>query len=263
MTWTIKTDDECKITAVALPGPRPALAYIVREADRAGQLMVDQCTALGVRPGTMYKKLKGGEEVCLENGTYVYPEQLMVDQCTVLGVRPGTMYKKLKGGEEVCLENGTYVYPEQVLSPSRPGRIVAVLGTSGPGLEKAAAFNSIAKGADILVMGSLRGSSSTWDDDSSDASGLCTASEAGRVAENLGAQHVLLSRFDGRFHTLPHEVDPLVAELAHEVACEYKSGNVSAVHDYWTHIVEKHDGPLEPPPTPRVVWTGLQQQKQI
>jgi ribonuclease Z len=53
---------------------------------------------------------------------------LQVDQLQERGIQPGPVYKKLKLGESVQLEDGTELNGEDFLGPSIPGRVVTVLG---------------------------------------------------------------------------------------------------------------------------------------
>jgi ribonuclease Z len=57
-----------------------------------------------------------------------------------LGVPEGKLFSWLQRGEEVTLEDGTVVKPEQVLGPSRPGRSMLYTGDTTPceGLAEAA-----------------------------------------------------------------------------------------------------------------------------
>ncbi|MCA0147708.1 ribonuclease Z [Rossellomorea vietnamensis] len=56
------------------------------------------------------------------------PGVLQVDQLRERGVQPGPLYKKLKCGETVRLEDGTEVDGKDFLGPSIPGRVVTILG---------------------------------------------------------------------------------------------------------------------------------------
>ncbi|WP_141431799.1 ribonuclease Z [Bacillus sp. 03113] len=56
------------------------------------------------------------------------PGTLMVDKLMAAGIKPGPVYKKIKNGENVTLENGTVVDANQFVGPDQKGRIVTVLG---------------------------------------------------------------------------------------------------------------------------------------
>jgi ribonuclease Z len=53
---------------------------------------------------------------------------LQVDQLREIGVPPGPLYKKLKSGQTVRLEDGREIDGKDFLGPSIPGRVVTILG---------------------------------------------------------------------------------------------------------------------------------------
>jgi ribonuclease Z len=54
--------------------------------------------------------------------------ELQVDRLKEKGVKPGPVYKKLKAGEEIVLENGSILNGNDYIGPSIPGRVVTILG---------------------------------------------------------------------------------------------------------------------------------------
>ncbi|NMH68718.1 ribonuclease Z [Bacillus sp. RO3] len=56
------------------------------------------------------------------------PGALQVDELQKRGIQPGPLYKKLKSGETVQLEDGSEVRGSDFLGPSIPGRVVTILG---------------------------------------------------------------------------------------------------------------------------------------
>ncbi|WP_226673065.1 ribonuclease Z [Rossellomorea aquimaris] len=56
------------------------------------------------------------------------PGVLQVDRLRENGVPPGPLYKKLKAGETVTLEDGMEIDGMEFLGPSIPGRVVTILG---------------------------------------------------------------------------------------------------------------------------------------
>jgi ribonuclease Z len=56
------------------------------------------------------------------------PGTLLADKLMEAGVKPGPLYKKIKNGEAVKLENGNVIEPGDFLGPSQKGRIVTILG---------------------------------------------------------------------------------------------------------------------------------------
>ncbi|XP_064153372.1 zinc phosphodiesterase ELAC protein 1 [Anguilla rostrata] len=77
------------------------------------------------------------------------PGRLNTQLLRDLGVKPGPVYGRLKGGEAVTLESGRVLTPEEVLEEAVPGRKVCVLGDCsalvGEGPLRAC------QGADVLV----------------------------------------------------------------------------------------------------------------
>lgn len=56
------------------------------------------------------------------------PGTLMADKLVDAGVKPGPAYKKIKNGEEVILDDGRVIHPEEFVGPPKKGRIITILG---------------------------------------------------------------------------------------------------------------------------------------
>ncbi|MEH7178642.1 ribonuclease Z [Neobacillus vireti] len=56
------------------------------------------------------------------------PGTLLADKLVEDGVQPGPIFRKIKEGESVTLENGRVIIPEDYLGPNQKGRIVTILG---------------------------------------------------------------------------------------------------------------------------------------
>jgi ribonuclease Z len=54
--------------------------------------------------------------------------ELQVERLQERGVKPGPVYKKLKAGEEILLEDGSILNGNDYIGPSIPGRVVTILG---------------------------------------------------------------------------------------------------------------------------------------
>jgi ribonuclease Z len=56
------------------------------------------------------------------------PGTLLADKLVEAGVQPGPIFRKIKEGETVMLEDGTVIVPSDFLGPDQKGRIVTILG---------------------------------------------------------------------------------------------------------------------------------------
>jgi ribonuclease Z len=56
------------------------------------------------------------------------PGTLLVDKLMEKGIRPGPIFRKIKNGETVILENGESISGNEFLGPPQKGRIVTILG---------------------------------------------------------------------------------------------------------------------------------------
>jgi ribonuclease Z len=56
------------------------------------------------------------------------PGTLLADKLMNIGIKPGPLYKKIKNGEAVTLEDGRTIEPSEFLGPAQKGRIVTILG---------------------------------------------------------------------------------------------------------------------------------------
>ena len=56
------------------------------------------------------------------------PGTLLADKLKEAGVQPGPIFRKIKNGETVILEDGRVIEPVEFLGPSQKGRIVTILG---------------------------------------------------------------------------------------------------------------------------------------
>ena len=60
------------------------------------------------------------------------PGILLVDELKKDGVPPGPLYKEIKSGRSVILEDGRLIDPNKYTGPSQKGKIIAILGDSRP-----------------------------------------------------------------------------------------------------------------------------------
>jgi len=60
------------------------------------------------------------------------PGKFYPEKATALGVKPGADFSRLKSGESIELRDGKIAKPEQVMGPPRPGRKVVYTGDTRP-----------------------------------------------------------------------------------------------------------------------------------
>jgi hypothetical protein len=214
-TWTINLDLEGTVIALPLQASRPTLAYVFEESDRIGSLMMKAVEIFKVPSGP------------------------------ALGL--------LKDLIPIVTPDGVLVTPDQVLTPNKPGRRLAILGTcaslsslvehhcSGP--SSSDQYPGVLYGGlDVLVAGGVRPGPS--DDHRmqgpSFMDSLLPASELGTVAKEIQVRHLLLSRFDWRLEKAA--LEKVVQEV--NKGMKGTDSQVSAVHDLWVHVLEKHEGRL-------------------
>ncbi|ETI66672.1 ribonuclease Z [Neobacillus vireti] len=58
------------------------------------------------------------------------PGTLLADKLKEAGVQPGPIFRKIKNGESVTLEDGRVIEPGEFVGPDLKGRVVAILGDS-------------------------------------------------------------------------------------------------------------------------------------
>ncbi|MCF0237214.1 MAG: ribonuclease Z [Sphaerochaetaceae bacterium] len=68
---------EYSVEAIPLLHTKPCFGYVFKEKDRPGEFNVEQAKSLGVPCGPMWGMLQKGQEVVLENGNIVYPNQVL------------------------------------------------------------------------------------------------------------------------------------------------------------------------------------------
>jgi ribonuclease Z len=56
------------------------------------------------------------------------PGTLLADKLVEAGVQPGPIFRKIKEGQSVTLEDGRVIIPSDFLGPDQKGRIVTILG---------------------------------------------------------------------------------------------------------------------------------------
>lgn len=60
------------------------------------------------------------------------PGQLLVDKLKQLGIPPGPVYKAIKNGEQVQLEDGRIIDGKEFIGPEKKGKVITILGDTRP-----------------------------------------------------------------------------------------------------------------------------------
>ncbi len=60
------------------------------------------------------------------------PGRFNLEKARELGIPPGPLYKRLQSGEEITLNNGRLIRPDEILGESRPGRKVVYMVDTRP-----------------------------------------------------------------------------------------------------------------------------------
>ncbi len=68
---TVFQDKQFKVSAFKLHHGLPSYGYRIEEADRSGALNVRKLQEMGIPPGPIYKQIKSGEEVVLDDGRVI------------------------------------------------------------------------------------------------------------------------------------------------------------------------------------------------
>lgn len=68
---TVFEDEQFTVTAKSLDHGIYSIGYRIVEKDRPGSLLVDRLRSEGVKPGPLFKALKNGQTVCLDDGRVI------------------------------------------------------------------------------------------------------------------------------------------------------------------------------------------------
>jgi len=193
------------------PGP-DALAYVIRESARAGKIDAELAVSMGVTRGPMMAELKAGRSV-----TVAVPRPPPGDegpgwdepQGGAVGREGGAGGAEAAGGPETRV-----VQPEEVVSPERPGRVVAFLGDplpprsdaetllppsplregggGGEGRDREGAAEELARAAALAAFEAVLAVAGEAD---LFVAGAGSAAAAAEVADRAGASALVLTRF--------------------------------------------------------------------
>ncbi len=192
------------------------------------------------------------------------PGRFHPELATALGVLQGPAWGRLASGHSVHATDGSLVRPDQVVSPSRPGRLLALLGDTEDGSQLMPA----ARDCDLLVC------EATYDagrEAKARQWGHSSTTMTGRLAALLQARTLIITHFSARYTDpapaqagpadadagpgqepapsadRPLSVDDLVAETAK--ACP--GTRVLAAFDLWSYDIPAVPPSSAPPPLSR------------
>jgi ribonuclease Z len=115
-------DDQFMVEARLLEHGIPSYGYRIVERDRPGTLLADKLAAAGVKPGPDYKKIKNGEEVVLDDGKVINPDEFVGPPqkgriVTILGdTRVCQNAVFLAKGADLLIHEATFSEDEEVLA---------------------------------------------------------------------------------------------------------------------------------------------------
>jgi len=77
LIWDLYSSDKLTVKAVWVKHRIPSFAFIVQESKKPGKLNIAKLKSMGVPPGPIYARIKGGESITLENGTTINPADVL------------------------------------------------------------------------------------------------------------------------------------------------------------------------------------------
>ncbi|MGE7692617.1 ribonuclease Z [Lysinibacillus sp. NPDC094177] len=131
------------------------------------------------------------------------PGELLMEKAQALGVPKGPLLGQLKAGKNIELADGTIVYAKDVVAPPKKGFTLTILGDTKYCPEAV----SLATGADIVIH------EATFDGSTTELAanyGHSTNVEAAKVAQQAGANYLLLNHLSARF--LPYDLPQFLTE---------------------------------------------------
>lgn len=115
-------DEQFMVEAKLLQHGIPSYGYRIVEKDRPGILLVDKLKERGIQPGPLYKKIKDGQQVQLEDGTIIDGKQFTGADIkgrivTILGdTRFCEASKELADGADILVHEATFSQGEEGLA---------------------------------------------------------------------------------------------------------------------------------------------------
>ncbi|ARK30363.1 ribonuclease Z [Halalkalibacter krulwichiae] len=107
-------DNSIKVETIELEHVMPSFAFKITEADKPGALLVDQLEELGIMPGPIYKRIKNGETIQLDNGLSINGNDFISAKkkgrvVIIAGdTKPITKMRKFSEGADLLIHEGTF-----------------------------------------------------------------------------------------------------------------------------------------------------------
>lgn len=161
------------------------------------------------------------------------PGRFHPDRARALGVPEGPLWGVLQRGQTVTLPSGATVQPDQVADPTRPGRLIALLGDTCD----AGSLLPAAAGCDLLVC------EATYDatrDEKARQWGHSTTRMTGELAARLGARTLIITHFSSRYTEEPSSA-LTVEDLVRETQAACPGTTVLPAKDLWSHRIDPRD----------------------
>ena len=163
------------------------------------------------------------------------PGHLQPEKARALGADEYAHFRRLKARKTVTLDDGTTVRPEQVLGPERPGITFAYVSDTRP----CEGGRLLAQDADLLYHEATFGAAFH---DRAVETGHSTAREAATVAEDAGAESLLIGHFSARYHDPAPLVEEARAIFPNTEAAEELNRYVLDPREKWEETEEHERG---------------------
>ncbi|ETV96195.1 hypothetical protein H310_10389 [Aphanomyces invadans] len=211
--WSLPIINGFTVTAAAIPHTVPTVGYLIREPTSPGRLNIDF-----VRP-------------------------ILERNSAALGLKtPLALLTQLKNGKTMTMPDGTVLTPDNCLAPSRPGRVVVILGDTSSAIDSA--FVNLVQGDDVdlivheatnacLQSDITAGSSREAVEETAKSHGHSTPELAGAFAKAIGCKRLVLNHFSNRYKGDASEKSVQVMDEVRQLAVDaFGSDNVVCARDF-------------------------------
>ena len=121
---TILQQERFTFKAIKLEHGLPSFGYRIEEEDQQGELLVEELRKIGVKPGTIYKEIKSGKRVKLENGTILDGKEFVgpAKRGKVISVGGDTRIcegsERLAKNADILIHEATFSHEDSLLAYS-------------------------------------------------------------------------------------------------------------------------------------------------